>query len=136
MGAWGVGSLENDSALDWLGFFEDQPDLGLLESTFAAVADAEEDDYLEVDEASSAIAAAELVAFAMGHPGPELSDTVTAWIAQHRVEVAALAPLAVRALERVANDSEVAELWEETTDNDAWLADVEGLIGRIQPASA
>lgn len=144
MGAWGMGSLENDSALDWLSEFESELSVGLVESTLALVADAlpsagvdaDEGDYLEVDEACAALAAAEVVASALGNPGPELSDELISWIEQHRSDLAVLAPLAAKAAERVRDDSEASELWAETDDFDAWCDVVNELISRLQVASA
>ena len=43
MGAWGEGHLENDTALDWLGDLEEQPQ---IETVTIALSDAAgEDDY-------------------------------------------------------------------------------------------
>jgi hypothetical protein len=144
MGAWGTGSLENDAALDWLGDFESERSVGLLESTLALVADAlpssavddEDGDYLSFDEACAALAAAEVVASALGKSGPELSDDLIGWMEQHRTDLAVLAPLAERAVARVRDDSEAAELWAETDDLEGWCDVVNELISRLQVARA
>lgn len=144
MGAWGTGSLENDAALDWLGELESEGSVGLLESTLALVADAlpsfggddDEGDYIELDEACAALAAAEVVACALGRPGPELSDDLIIWIEQHRSDLAVLAPLAARAVARARDDSEASELWAETDGLQAWCDAVNELICRLQVARA
>lgn len=49
MGAWGSGSFENDSALDWVAELGATSNAALLIETLTAVAHAER--YVEVDEA-------------------------------------------------------------------------------------
>jgi hypothetical protein len=59
MGAWGHRTFENDSALDWLGDLA-EGDPSLVGEALDVAAGSAEDAYLEVDEASAALAAAEL----------------------------------------------------------------------------
>ena len=65
MGAWGEKAFQNDSALDWLSSFESDG-LPALHDILATVADTPGDDYLDVDDGCPAIAAAEIVAAALG----------------------------------------------------------------------
>ena len=61
MGAWGHGSFENDTALDWLADFEGEgADTVLVAIADIANADAEED--IDVDRACVALAATEIIA--------------------------------------------------------------------------
>jgi hypothetical protein len=144
MSVWGVGSFENDFALDWLGELESERSTGLVASTLALVADAlpsggvddDEGDYLELHEVCAALAAAEVVASALGKPGPELSDETIRWLEQHRADLAVLAPLACKAAERVRDDSEASELWAETDEFLLWHDTVNELISRLQVARA
>lgn len=131
MGAWGHRSFENDSALDWLG---DLADGG------ASVHDAlegvlgSEEEYLEVDEGSSALAAAELVAAARSQREDRLNDDARAWLATGAEAITAEdARLAARAVERVLDEetSELAQLWAEG-DATAWRADVAELLARLR----
>lgn len=63
MGAWGHGSFQNDCALDWLAELE----AGGIEAIREALQPSAHE-YIEVDDASNAIAAAvEIVAAARGH---------------------------------------------------------------------
>ena len=128
MGAWGEKPFENDSALDWPGDLEDVDD---LRNTLASVADAE--DYLDVDDGSAAIAAAEIVAAARDGKLERLVKDASAWLDRHRKQVTdADRALAARAVARVCgSESELAELWDEGgTDND-WRRDVAGLVARL-----
>jgi hypothetical protein len=74
MGAWGAGAFDNDDALDWLSELVDSPDFALGR----AVLDVTALEYLEAPEGSAALAAAEVVAAARGHPAALLPDEVTA----------------------------------------------------------
>src|SRR5512141_2070910 len=111
MGAWGHRTFENDSALDWLGDLKDgEP--GLVKETLARVANAEAEDYLDVDDCCAALAAAELVAAALGHGDERLTQEARDWLRAHRDQVSALGTrLARRAVERVHDSSELRELW-------------------------
>ena len=131
MGAWGHKSFDNDSALDWLGELVDG-DASLVEEALDAVADAEADAYLEVDEASAALAAAELVAAALGKGDERLNDDATEWLEDHRAAVRAIGSArARRAVERVYEASELRELWDENGDDTEWHADVRELLDRL-----
>lgn len=77
MGAWGVGSFENDDAGDWVWELEEAGDGSFLVDTLQPVADAAADKYVEVGEAACALAAAEVVAAALGQPGDDLPASVT-----------------------------------------------------------
>src|SRR4029077_20471076 len=68
MGAWGPGTLENDTAVDWMYGLGEVPDLSLIEGTLDRAL-AVGDDYLEAADAEEAIAAAEAVARLLGNFG-------------------------------------------------------------------
>lgn len=127
MGAWGAGTFDNDDALDWLDDLVDGAGDAIrlaLEAT-----DAEQ---LEAPDASSALAAAEVVAAALGHPAAELPGEVSDWLEQNGTKsAAALAPLARQAVERVRASSELKELWEET-DPSEWTAALDDLRKRLE----
>ena len=130
MGAWGVGSFENDDAGDWVWQLEDAEDLSLVHAALAAAAQA--DGYLESPTSSEALAAAEVVAALAGHPAGDLPDGVQAWVAAHSTTVSPdLRALALGAVERVATESELQELWAESNEGGAWRDRVEELRGRL-----
>ncbi len=127
MGAWGAGTFDNDDALDWLDDLMDGADDAIrdaLESTGA--------DPLEAPDASSALAAAEVVAAALGHPAADLPGEVSDWLEEHGTkQAAALAPLARQAVERVSANSELKDLWDEG-DPAGWNAAVDDLRQRLE----
>jgi hypothetical protein len=131
MGAWGHRSFENDSALDWFGDLDDEG-ASPVQEILDAVGGAGDDDYVEVDDASAALAAAELVAAALGKGDDRLDEDAAAWLAGHRDAVRAIgADRARRAVERVFANSELRELWGENGDDTDWHVDVRALIARL-----
>jgi hypothetical protein len=130
MGAWGVSTFENDDAGDWVYRLEETEDLALLEQTLRAAADPA--GYLESPACSEALAAAEVVAALAGRPAPDLPEEVHVWVKAHRQKVApGLRDLAIRAVDQVAGDSELKELWQESDEMAAWADRVQELRGRL-----
>lgn len=126
MGAWGAGTFDNDDALDWLDDLVD----GASDAIRLAL-EATDAEQLEAPDASSALAAAEVVAAALGHPAAELPGEVSDWLEQNGTKsAAALAPLARQAVERVRQNSELKDLWEEA-DPSEWTAALDDLRKRL-----
>ena len=69
MGAWGSKAFENDGACDFLGGLA-EGDGGALQRSLEAIATMDRDAYLDVDDATAGVAAAELVAAALPWPRP------------------------------------------------------------------
>jgi hypothetical protein len=113
MGAWGTDTFDNDSAADWAAEFAEDGALVQLQAAFDAVFDEE---YVEVDTGSAALAACEVVARLRGKWGRRNPSTepVDTWVAGHpQPPPKELVALALRAIDRItAHDSELAELWE------------------------
>lgn len=132
MGAWGAGSFENDEASDWVYVLEEADGFDVVRRALA-VAD---EDYLEAPDATIALAAAEVVAAALGQPAADLPDEVQPFVAQHGSSATTEdATLALAALARVrGEDSELAELWEESGGDD-WNQAVDELRARLEAAA-
>ena len=130
MGAWGTGSFENDDAMDWVAGVEGFDGLSTVRAKLKQVAQAT--GYLEAPDACQALAAAEVVAAVSGQACPKPPEPVLAMV---RVQVTILQAdrdLAREAIDRVlAADSELAELWAEAEEGDAWKAAVAELRGRL-----
>ena len=128
MGAWGVGSFDNDDALDWLDELDDRGVAALRDALSAAA----EADAPDADEASRAVAAAEVVATLGGRPAFDVPGEVVGWMAASGEEASdELTVLALRALERVLHASELRDLWAETPDLGAWEASLAALRMRL-----
>jgi hypothetical protein len=132
MGAWGHGSFENDSALDWVKNAFKPGGAAAVEAALRYAVESAEDAYLDVDEASAVVAAAEFVAAARDG---DLSKLGTARndFATHRQSLTSphLLPLANRALERVLRKSELQELWAEGQDK-SWFNAMTNLLARLR----
>jgi hypothetical protein len=129
MGAWGHRSFDNDSALDWLG---ELSGIAKLRRAFTTVTQAEPKQYIDVDDASAAIAAAELIAAARGHTMKGLPDTAADWLADHANKVTTRdAQLARAAIVRVQKSSELQELWAENGVKNPWQREIAKLLERL-----
>ena len=136
MSSWGVASFENDAAGEWFLLVEEAPDPGAL---MAAVIDdaLSAAEFLELDLCCEAIAAAELCACCAGQLSGRLPDNIHAWVEEnshgpHADEV----ELAVQAVSRVREESELRDLWEGSEDQARWLAEIDGLLERLARSSA
>lgn len=128
MGAWGAGPFENDDASDWVYEIEPSEDAATVRAALA-VGDV---DYIEVDEGSIAVSAAEVVAASIGRPRSDLPEEIVAWVARNGSHLRPVdASAAISAVERVlGEDSEIKELWDDAGD-DSWERSVRELLGRL-----
>ncbi len=129
MGTWGHRPFENDSALDWVNELQR---LGPeeLRRVLAQAADQHTDAYLDVDDGSAVVAAAEVLATAIRPPkamSERVPPSVQGWLELHRDHLQHFdVDLAVRALQRVLREpSELLGLWGASS---AWGAEVDALI--------
>ena len=129
MGTWGSAPFENDDAADWVGELYDGGGFDTCRSAFRA---ALTDNYLEMYVGAAAIAAAEIIAAAVGRASSDLPGEFFEWLIDNDdTPTSADVTLAREAVERVAAaDSEVAELWQEAGD-ESWPSRVEELLIRL-----
>ncbi len=137
MGAWGAGRLENDTSLDWLDWLGQGAAARKLRQALQRVAD--NDGYIDADEASEAVAAAELVAALLGQAAPDLPPAVEERLADAPVDADGLAcelqPLALVALNRVRMISELRALWDESSHATGWAKALGELERRLRAAN-
>ena len=133
MGAWGELAFDNDSANDWVYDLEEANDLAPVVAALTQV-ESVGSGYLEVDAASAALAACEVLARLQGRPGytNAYTEKVDRWVAAHPQAVPpALINRGSSAIDRIlGQNSELRELWEES-DVAAWLAGVADLRSRL-----
>jgi hypothetical protein len=134
MGTWGAGTLENDTAVDWLYGLGEVPDFSLIDGTLDRAL-AVGDDYLEAPEAEEAIAAAEAVARLLGNFGVRndytrpMDDWVSWMTERPSLE---LLTKAWRIVARVQQPpSELLELWSASDKADAWARSLADLAIRL-----
>ena len=129
MGSWGLGPFDNDDAADWAWSLEDSEDDSILR---AALQHGSETARPDASTSQIAVAAAAVVAVGQSGDAPELPEEVATWLEAHRdILWPQLADLARSALENVAKDSELRDLWAQSDQVETWLADIEALRYRL-----
>jgi len=135
MGAWGAKSFENDDAMDWAAELEKSADQTFVEKGLRQALE-RRGKYLEAPDAGIGLAAAEVVAALAGLPFKALLGGVAAWVTnQKRLNNRSLLNLAVEMVQRVRNDSELKELWEEAGAED-WNNALINLDARLREAAS
>lgn len=133
-GAWDVGPFDNDDALDWTWELEESNDLTVIETALKSVT--ESSSYIEAPTASSAIAAAEVIAALNGKPHPQLPENVVSWVKTHNLDGnEVLIELALQVAARVQDpgDSELAQLWSDSEElHGSWKSGLSDLKQRLQ----
>ncbi|MGA3092673.1 MAG: DUF4259 domain-containing protein [Terriglobales bacterium] len=130
MAGWGTGSFENEDAQKFLGLLHAKNPED-LRSILARAAD--EEDYLDAPASGVVIAAAEVVATALGRPPHSVPLEIAEWV--RRVEGAPsveMADLARRAVDRVRTRSELKDLWLEAEGLNEWSTALRELGERLR----
>jgi hypothetical protein len=134
MGAWGIDPFENDDAADFAdALAEAAPGdrEGLIRDALIRTIGSR--DCLEASDGMEAVAAAALVAAQL--PGGEPVTTGLAPETALPVFAADLRTLAADALQRVlAEDSELAELWDDAEEGPRWRKSVSVLRAVLDPS--
>lgn len=134
MGAWGTGQFDNDAANDFV--YE------ILESGFSAIeASLEgiltEDGFLDADSCSEALVAIECIAALNKGNLVGLPDElfyflkVDGNIAYFNTNRSMLLSNAVLCIDRIVDDSELKELWQESNEYKEWENNVTVLKGKL-----
>src|SRR5258708_24674620 len=137
MGAWGVGTFENDDALDWADAFDRASELQSVENTSfieetLRVVTERGDEYLESPDACRALAAAEVVAALEHASGPKLPDRVVQWISHRHLDGSSLPQVALNAIQRIRTSSELKDLWDESGSTTEWYEVISQLEARLK----
>ena len=132
MGAWGIGTFENDEAVEWLDELQASTDSAVLQIALGETEYGEE--YLEAPQGIHILCAGEIIAALQGQPTPDLPDEARDWVQEHKsLDVSPLIPIAIRKIDQVLdNGSELRELWQENeADYPAWSESVSSLQARL-----
>ncbi|MFB7471648.1 DUF4259 domain-containing protein [Kitasatospora sp. NPDC056184] len=138
MGTWDIGHFDNDTAADFSGALDDAAPAereAVIRRVLTDVVGTASDDYLDSYEAAKAVAAAALIAAQC--PGGE--PVTTSYGPEQPLPTFPddFRPLAAEALDRVlADESELAELWDESEDAAAWRRTVADLRAVLVPEPA
>lgn len=134
MPGWGTGSFENEDAQSLLGRLNS---LGIDDLRPMLSRAADYDDYLEVPESGTAVAAAEVIAALVvvqkgGAASPAAPRQVMEWLSKNKVDAPPdLVDLARRAVDRVRTNSELKDLWLEAEGLNEWSAALRDLERRL-----
>lgn len=130
MGAWGPGSFENDTALDFVGEITDLN--SLMEPLSAELEEAE----IDADLSCQIIVSAECVAALQGHAARELPDDLAAKLASMGKPQPELIDAVRDNVSAVMSRSELCELWADEGSGD-WNRAMTDLMERLNaPAKA
>lgn len=113
MGTWGYKPLENDSAQDLLGNFNDSNDVSILENALDAVCELKEGDFLDGMTAEEAIAAADVIK----------NSTEVNSDDKNRLH-----GKLDKAINRILEKSELKDLWQDSEEYDNWTHSVRQLL--------
>ena len=138
MGAWGPGSFENDTALDWSGDVQSVEDVRKPFEQLKRDTDAHSGEgelVVDSDFACELLAAAECVAFLLKRPSRDFPDDLAERLKDAGDPDNLLFHQARNAVLHVMRNSELAQLWQEAAlDNlNEWLVGMTGLIDRLNP---
>lgn len=134
MGAWSHQPFGNDTACDWAYGLEQTGDYSLVAEAIQNVLD-NGSNYLDSDLASEAVAAAEVIAKALGRgtQADSYTEELDAWLEsipnQPAPELRAKAHLALSRI--LGEDSELRGLWEESGEFGSWESSVKALQSAI-----
>lgn len=134
MGAWDVGTFDNDTACDWAFELHGVEDLTVVRHAIEAVL-VTGHDYLDADLACEALAACEVIARLQGKWGhrSDHTEVIDRWVEAHPLKPSPeLLQHAVEAIDRILGEaSELRELWDESDDSAKWRAEVAELRTRV-----
>ncbi|BBH24470.1 hypothetical protein Back11_58150 [Paenibacillus baekrokdamisoli] len=130
MGAWGTKTFDSDDTLDWMGEFLEAPTLGFLNETLSS---AVEDDYIVEPYGSSALAAAEFIAALLGKTNGPLPEELTEAVTRFKPKKVNenVVALASKAVNKILENSELKELWEESDDYTEWSSNLQELVTKL-----
>lgn len=131
MGAWGCGGFDNDDAGDWGDQLLDSNDPAVIGGAFGEIVSASGDPDAVVS--SRAVAAAEVVAAALGRRCEGFPEELDEWLQETAFRPPErLVKKARAAVKRIQERSELAELWEGDPE---WTAAMGDLSKRLAAAS-
>jgi len=134
MGAWGVGTFENDTACDYAFEVAETSNLSKLESTLDHAL-ASDKAYLEAPRAEEALAAADIIARLRGRFGARdaYTEKIDEWVGRVGLSPSdELVEKARRCVTRVMTQpSELLDLWTESDEFSSWRSSAEELLRRL-----
>lgn len=129
MPGWGTGSFENEDAQSFLGTLKSK-EPAELKALIARATQSE--NYLNGQESSIVIAAAEVVATAKGNPPENVPRQIVEFVEKSGGEPSdEMNELARKAVEKIRTNSELKDLWLEADGLNEWSAALRNLEQRL-----
>jgi len=135
MGAWGVGSFENDDAVDWAADLTAAKDMTPVREAFEAVEGAGTG-YVEASDAAAALAAAQVVAALSAHGSETLPEGIRSWVATRPTVDRQLVERAQQVVRRIVHSSELTDLFAESESAEQWREAANSLESHLAQALA
>ncbi len=148
MGSWGTKTFEDDGTCDWYDeFCNSEQNIEKIEDAFDDVI--ENEDFLDYEFCTAALAAAEIVATALGNPSEDFpdeeyhagddenDDLPSLGLGSIKRELnAEIIEKGQRAVRKVLQyrRSELRELWEDSEEYGEWQETLQGLLNRLNNA--
>lgn len=134
MGYWDTGIFDNDVAMDWIYDLIEQEDYELIANALYSIYHVYQentDEYIDMDEASEALASAEVVAILSGSMNTNIPEELKEWLNGKILEDEQLKKIAKSVVISIRDNSELREAWNESDSFQQWLNTIEELIERL-----
>jgi hypothetical protein len=134
MGYWDTGIFDNDVAMDWIYDLTEQEDSELIANTIYSnyhIYQDNPDEDLDMDEASEALASAEVVAILSGSINTNIPEELNEWLKGKVLKTDQLKKMAKSVVISIRDKSELREAWNESDSFHEWLNTIEDLIKRL-----
>lgn len=139
MGTWDANNFGNDGACD---FASDiiEGDKSLIKDAIIKIVELDNENYLEAPDCENALAAIEFIATFKGNAPADLPEEAEDWIKKNDLlnfktgffgKQIDIVDLSKKAIDRILNNSEMKELWEESGEFEEWKKILENLKNRI-----
>jgi hypothetical protein len=133
MGAWGLLNFENDTALDFVATVEEKG-IEQIKSAIEVINTIEEDAYVDSYLCEEALAAVEYIAAAKDRMAEDFPEDAEEWLQANKANLLAIRGIIAKcqqAIDRIKNNSEGKDLWEESGDVEEWNKVLDDLNTRI-----
>ena len=133
MGSWGFTNFDNDTAQDFVVEVEEEG-IDRIISAIEVIKSIEEDAYLDSDLCTEALAAIEYIATAKDRMAEDFPEDAEDWVIANKAQLLAIrgiVPKCQQAIDRIKNNSELKEFWEETENFEKWNNVLDDLNTRI-----
>ncbi len=138
MGAWCTDNFSNDIATDWVAALEKSKGLKVLMSPIERIH--KNTGYLQIEECSEALAASEVVAAAISSDYSITPESVQTWLNTKKGFIFAKKPQiganhsikAINVVERILNESELKELWQDSDEFENWQGKQQSLLAKLR----